>query len=302
MKTLHRFIQLMILAIFITLASWQTTPSRDLEMESCPFIDPSSMNGHEHGVLPSSLTTWFPFEVECPICKTKNVFMQVGSYGTYIYQWPSKYQLIFWPYTDSPAWYSCRKCRLTTFMGDFKSIPKEKIPSLQEMLKGVSLAAQKERGKEESLANPPYLELSISARLLVAEQVYRILGKTGDEFWGNFYRVMGYHFDEEKMQSEADDARRKALAIAERAVADKSQEGTRKESLYVSGALRHYLRDDAAALRNFEEARKLKYSNKDLKPENNDGYDSYLSKLIDEYIEMLGKSEGPGTKKTEGDH
>lgn len=290
------------LLFFLSSLFGQTCYAHEPETESCPLVESYSNHLNSHRMFSSAVTTWVPVEVECPVCKTKNIFMDVMSFGTYIYEWPSKYQLIYWPYTDSPAWYSCKKCRLTLFMGQFKSIPSDKIPELREMLKGVSLPAQKERGTKESMDRPPYLEISTAAKMVVAEKVYRVLGRTEDQFWNHFYRVMGYHFDEEKMQSEADEARRKALSITERTVADKAQEGTRKESLYISGALKHYLRDDTGALRDFESAKALTYTNKELKAENNEGYNGYLSKLIDEYMEMIRKSEGPRTKKSGGDH
>ncbi len=44
-------------------------------------------------------TTWADKEFVCPVCKTQNTFGVIMSYGTYIYQWPSKYQFIFWPMT-----------------------------------------------------------------------------------------------------------------------------------------------------------------------------------------------------------
>jgi hypothetical protein len=266
-----------------------------------------------HSTLPSGETcllesenflsapiTWNPVEVECPVCKTKNIFLKWGSYGNYIYHYPSKYQLVFWPHTDSPTWYSCKKCRLTAFMEDFEKIPQDKIPALREALKNVSLPPQKERSTEASMDNPPYLELPTSARLVVAEKVYRTLGHTEDEFWSHFYRVMGYHFDADGKKAEADEARRKSLASTERMLADKASEGVRKERLYISGALKHYLRDDAGAQRDFEEAKKLAYVDKNVKPENNKGYDEYLSKLIDEYIEMLRKGAGPRTRPDSG--
>jgi hypothetical protein len=254
------------------------------------------------GTLASALITWQPIEVECPVCQTKNIFLEWVSYGNYIYLYPSKYQLIFWPYTDSPAWYSCKKCRLTTFMGDFAKIPREKIPALREALKNANLPPQKARSKEDSMVHPPYVELPVSARLIVAEKVYRTLGQTNDEFWNHFYRVLGYHFAAEQKPSEADEARRQSLTLIERLLADKANEGRRKELLYVAGAMKHFLRDDAGALRAFEEAKKLTYADKDSKPEDNKGYDEYLSKLMDEYIEMLGKGEGPRTKKAAIDH
>ena len=61
--------------------------------------------------------------------------------------------------------------------------------------------------------------------------------------------------------------------------------------------MRHFLREDAAALKNFEEATALKYSDKNLKPEQNQNYDNYLGTVIKEYIEMLHKGESPREEK-----
>ena len=119
--------------------------------------------------------TWSPKEFECPVCKTKNIFLVWGSYGSYIYEFPSKYQLVFWPYTDDAAWYSCKKCRLTIFMGDFDTIPAEKIAELRKTLEATTLPRQLERSPKESMEHPPYLEIPMSAKLAVAERVYRSL-------------------------------------------------------------------------------------------------------------------------------
>jgi hypothetical protein len=237
-----------------------------------------------------AVITWFPKEFECPICKTKNIFMVWGSYGSYIYQDPSKYQLIFWPYTEGAAWYSCKKCRLSIFMGDFESIPAEKIPELRHVLEATTLPKQPERSAKESMVNPPYLEIPTPAKLAVAEKVYRSLGKTDDEFWNHFYRVVGYHSSK---PAEADQARQESIAITEKLLADQANDGRRKELLYVLGAMRHFVGNDPGALKAFAEAGKLDYASKDLKPEQNKGYDEYLSKLINEYVEMIRKGEGP---------
>jgi hypothetical protein len=223
------------------------------------------------------------------------------SFGNYIYQFPSKYQLVFWPNTDSQSWYSCKKCRYTNFMGAFKDVPKDKIADLRKMLEGVSLPEQKTLSTEQNPHHPPYLDIPTSQRLLVVEKVNRFLGQTGDDYWNHFYRVLGYHFDAEKKPAEADEARRKSLAITQRQLADKANEGRRKELLYLSGAMRHFLRDDAAALKDFEEAEKLKFSDKDLKPEQSKNFDNYLSTVIKEYIEMLRKGKGPRELKSDED-
>jgi hypothetical protein len=247
-----------------------------IEATSCPFAS-------------TAATTWFPTEITCPVCNTKNIFMVWGSYGSYIYQDPSKYQLIFWPHTSSPSWYSCKKCRLTAFMEDFTKLPAEKIPDLRKLLETVNLPSQKTLSDKESLEHPPYLELSVSDRLVVAEQVYRTLGQTSEEFWAHFYRVMAYHFDSDKKVKEAHDARQKELKIVEGWLTDKSKDGQRKEFLFICGSMHHLMGEDPAATKAFEEAATLKYSNPSIKAEQNSNYDSYLSTIIKESLEMVKK-------------
>ena len=299
MKDSLRPVLCLTLLLLLTLPDGRVSHAADTSApETLPML-------HAHATREPSTSaaiTWSPVEVECPICKTKNIFMQWSTYGSYIYQWPEKYQLVFWPYTDGAAWYSCKKCRLTAFMSDFKEIPAEKIPELRKALEDAKLPPQKERSEKESREHPPYLEIPTAARLVVAEKVYRALGRTDDHFWSHFYRVMGYHFDQDGKQTDADEARRKALALTERFLADEANEGVRKEMLYISGALKHFLRDDAGSLRDFEEAKKLTYAAKEIEPEKNEGYNAYISKLIDEYLEMLRKGKGPREKATGDGH
>lgn len=245
----------------------------------------------------SNLITWFPKEFECPVCKTKNTFMVVGSYGSYIYADPSKYQLIFWPYTDTPSWYSCKKCRLSIFMEDFEQIPADKIAALRKMLETTSLPAQTERPPkaDRPTSDPPYLEIPTALRVSVAERVYQTLGKTDDEFWNHFYRVLAYHYDGHGKAAEAEQARRKSIAITEKLLTAKS-DGKRKQLLYILGAMRHFIGDDSAALKALEEAGTLTFKDSELPAERNTGYDQYLSQAIKEYVEMLKKGEGPRNK------
>lgn len=231
----------------------------------------------------AAATTWFPQEFECPVCHTKNTFMVVGSYGSYIYHWDSKYQFIFWPYIDSPVVYTCKKCHLSTFMWDFKDVPKEKHAEIQKQLEGFKLE-YKEEGWEKGV---DYLKIPMTQRLLAAERVYKILERD-DEFWCEFYRTLGYHYDAEKNQAKADEARRTALDIALRMLGDKERADQRKELLLISGAMRHFLRDDAGALKDFREAQPLEYRNKTLEAEKAKGYDAYLTELLKDYVEKLG--------------
>lgn len=231
--------------------------------------------------------TWFEQEVACPVCQTKNVFLVPGSWGSYVYQYPSKFELIFWPHTDHPSYHSCQKCKLTAFMGDFEKVPKEKHAEIRKRLAAFRLEPRK---GGESLTKyykgAVYLDIPVTDRLLAAQQVYEILGRD-DEFWCHFQRVLGHHYADEKRPAEAGEARRRALRLAEKMLADEARAGERKEFLYIAGAMRHFLRDDAAALRDLREAEGLKYRHKDWKPEESENYDRFLSDLLRQYFEKL---------------
>lgn len=239
----------------------------------------------------AAVTTWFPQEFTCPVCKTKNTFLVVGSYGSYIYQWPSKFELLFWPVTDGASVYTCKKCHVSTFMWDFEELPKEKHAEVQKRLEGFKLDYARAAGEYDQGAD--YIRIPMTQRLLAAEQTYQVLGRD-DEFWCRFYRALGHHYEAEKKQPEADAARRKSLSIAERMLADKARAGERKELLFITGALRHFLKDDPGALKDFREAQGLKYESKELGPEKSKNYDEYLSDLLHQYFELLGaKGEKP---------
>lgn len=242
---------------------------------------------------PAAAITWFEQEVSCPVCRTKNVFLVPGSWGSYIYQYESKFELIFWPFTDSPTFHSCKKCRYTAFMGDFEKAPKEKHAELLKRLAGFKLEPRKDgESMTKYYKGAVYLDIPVTDRLLAAQAVYEVLGRTGDDFWCHFHRVLGYHYAAEKRPAEADAARRKALSLAEKMLADQSRAGERKELLYITGAMRHFLRDDAGAVRDFREAERLKFSHRELKPEQAENYDSFLSDLLRQYFEKLKAQPG----------
>lgn len=231
-------------------------------------------------------TTWADKEFVCPICKTKNTFGVVASYGTYIYQWPSKYQYIFWPLTDSHVLYSCKKCYFSVLMWDFDDLPKDKLPAIQEALKGVEIKGSYKR----------YTEIPMSQRLEVAEKLYGFLQKD-DNFWCQFYRVKGYHYEAEKNQPKADEARKKALEFASRMLNDKVQPVARKELLLISGSMKHFLRDDEGALADLNTALKTKFEDKRLDQEKNDNAEANLSAMVKDYVQKIQSPQKPRMMK-----
>lgn len=233
-------------------------------------------------------TTWFPKEFTCPISGTKNTFQVVGSYGTYIYSWPSKFQLIFWPRTDANVLYSCKQCHFTAFMWDFEKPPEEKIEEIRAVLAETTLPA------EESYAHVPMTD-----RLQVAEKMYTVLERD-DEWWCNFYRVVGYHAELEGKDEQAAVARRKALELAHKMLSQPETQGRRKELLLVAAAMHHFLQEEEQALTLLREAAASKMQDPRLNAEQNENAEKYLSALIQEYTDRLEKGEPiPGSRPTQ---
>jgi hypothetical protein len=220
-------------------------------------------------------TTWFPAEVTCPVCGTVNVFQVPGSYGSYVYQEPSKLQYVFWPATTDKFLYTCKKCRLTAYMGDFESIPPEKVGELARRLE-----------REASIEGPlvPYFEIPVVARLAVAEKVYQVLGRD-DTFWCEFRRLQGYHLEAANRADEARRARLKALEIAEKLLKEPSS--TRKETLVIAASMRKITGDAEGARRDLEEAKALTFESKELGSESSEGLNGYLDSLIEELLQAL---------------
>jgi hypothetical protein len=217
-------------------------------------------------------STWFPKEVTCPVCQTVNEFQVPGSYGSYVYQEPSKYQYVFWPATTDRFLYTCKQCRLTAYMGDFEDIPKNKVSALAKML-------AKETALEEPLV--PYYDIPMAARLPIAEKVYKILGRD-DNFWCEFRRIEGYHLEAAGRADEARKARLEALEIAEKLLRKRAM--TRKETLVIAAAMRKITGDAAGAAKDLEEARTLTFESKDLGAESSEGLNGYLDSLIEELL------------------
>ena len=227
-------------------------------------------------------TTWFPQEFECPIDKEKNTFMVIGSYGSYIYSWPSKYQWLFFPNTDSPTYYTCKKCHLTTFMWDFDKIPPEKISELKKMLAGIKVSKNFK----------DYQELPVSERLEIAEKVYTVLGED-ESWWENFYRIKGYHYGKEGLSDKAVEARKKSLELIQKELKNEKSEAPKKLLWYISAAMKHFLSDDKGALDDLHKALETKYAEKGADAEALKNGEEGLNERIKDYIERINGKDKP---------
>lgn len=235
--------------------------------------------------------TWFPVEVSCPVDGEKNTFLEIGSYGSYIYSYPSKYQWLFFPRTDSPTYYICKKCHYAAYMWDFKGLPREKIPEVKKMLAGIKI----------SKPFKDYDELAVSERLEVMEKVYALLGKD-ENWWENFYRVKGYHYHAEGMTEKAAEARRKSLDMVQKELKNEKSITPKKLLYYISAAMKHFLSDDKGALEDLQKAIETKYEEKGAKPEDIKGAEDGLNERARDYIERIKSTDKKPRDMKESGH
>jgi uncharacterized protein (DUF2225 family) len=235
--------------------------------------------------------TWFPKEFTCPIDNEKNTFLVVGSYGSYIYSYPSKYQWLFFPRTDSPTFYLCKKCHLATFMWDFDKLPKDKLPAIKKVLEGVKV----------SKAFKDYQEISVTERIEIMQKVYSVLDKD-EEWWETFHRVKGYHYGQAGNAEKASEARRKSLEFIQKELKNEKSESPKKILLYISAAMKHFLNDDKGALEDLQKALETKYAEKDATAEDLKNAEESLNGRIKDYIEKINsKDKKPRMLETSGD-
>jgi tetratricopeptide (TPR) repeat protein len=122
---------------------------------------------------------------------------QLASYGSYVYSWPSKYDLIFSP-TDYPMWiWRCPASGYVAFPGDFEKVTDSERPKIASYLDGAKFG-------------PKVKDSGISDELLEhLEKVYALRDKD-EKFRAYFMRYLAWQYREKPI---ADDYRRKAFDI-----------------------------------------------------------------------------------------
>jgi len=213
-----------------------------------------------------------------------NDFFDYASWGSYVYQWSSKFQLVFWPQTYPTSLYICKRCHYAAWMWDFKKLKPEQIEKARQAIADFGSAPNAAK----------YLDVPMSVRLGIAERVYQTQAKD-DLFWSRYYRVVGYHLAREKKPLEAQKARSKARDILAKLVLDPKQSARKKEHLVALAAMQHFVGDDPAALDTLALASKETIT----EGENAKGYNEYLDALIKEYSERIKAKTVPADDGTE---
>ncbi len=231
--------------------------------------------------ISAKATTWYEVTLACPVCQDSSTYYSIGSYGSYIYQWSSKYQYVYWPNTTTNVLYCCVHCKYTAFMYDFKKLPADKIETVKATLKQWATKKRKKR----------YTDIPIMERFEIAEVLYQLLNKD-DAFWSKFYRVKGYHAALQGLSDVAIQSRKKSLTITYRQLQDSSQLKNRKEHYFIIGSMYYFTNQRDSALFYFEASKPLVYEDASLSKKQGDNFNHYLTELATEFsVAIIEKKE-----------
>lgn len=163
--------------------------------------------------------TWVDVEVDDPIlegarCKVH----EPASWGSYIYNWPSKYDQVFWPLTEQYGIWFCEKSGFTAFIGGFSDLDSTEITKIRAYL------AQ----------NPPKDD-SIETKLALLKAIYSFRN-VDKNFNNRLLRVLARWQQDLGNINTANEYRREALAEIELALATELDEYQNIEYLYLAAS------------------------------------------------------------------
>lgn len=131
---------------------------------------------------------WREKVATCPVCLQQTVFLQPASFSNEIYMRPSRFQYVFWPFTDTRSIYCCQKCSFSTFSWHFQTLPANRLQAVTEELQKMNYDVSQYQN---------YTTIPISIRMKIAEKVYELWGLGNENFWCEFYRTKAYHLEQE---------------------------------------------------------------------------------------------------------
>jgi len=224
-------------------------------------------------------TTWAPSQKTDPLTGKKVPAQEIMSYGSYIYTWPSKYDLVFWPLTD--ANYICLnpKNGYAAFNDDFEKLSGEEKKTLTDWL--------------AKNYKPEQAPTSHKAKLAWLEKVYA-QRKMDDDFWCRFFRLMAFVHREDEKASLA--YVQKALPLLKKKFEQNPKGIDRLEVLYLLGEYHRRLGETKKAEAFFSQVKDVEY--KDEQGNYQVGH-PYFVKLVQD--RQNPKKEGASNKTDTSD-
>lgn len=187
-------------------------------------------------------TTWGEGTAVDPISGKEIKVPEIASYGSYIYEWPSKYDGVFWPLTDEQYLRFSPDTGYIAFSRHFESITEEEKEKVRTFLKN-------NYSRERELE-------TFQERLDWLEEVSRARGM-GDDFWLDYYCLRAHLSRlEEDVSTEY---RKKAVPVAERRL-QKLEAGQEKARvLYILTNYSRLLGKEDEAKQYFEQLKNLSW-------------------------------------------
>lgn len=224
-------------------------------------------------------TGWTEKRVPDPIAAGATCEVSVPeSFGSYIYDWPSKFDQVFWPITTLPGIWFCRQSGFAAFIGDFDGIDAEQRGAV-----AAYLAAQyRSPHKPEPPELLALLEGCYSQRRLDARQQITVL------------RAVAWHREQLGDLEGAAQRRTEALELIVDALDDDTLEAPRRlEYLFVASAYSRWLGDNGQSTRYQRELREALKRPDATVP---DGFVKYLRELSKEIDRIRrGGTLAPGS-------
>ena len=207
-------------------------------------------------------TTWDDSQLTDPLTGEKVASQDFVTYGGYIYDWPSKFDIVFWPLTAEEFTCLNPKNGYAAFNDDFEEVPEEKRPALKKWL-----------AENFDAENAPKTH---KEKLLWLEKVYA-QRDPDDDFWSMFYRLMAHlHEDEPDVHLAYV---KKALPLLEKKLQADPEWAVRIETLYLLGEYKRRVGEVKQAREFFAQVKTAKY--KDENDKEQTGHPYFLKLLED---------------------
>lgn len=125
----------------------------------------------------------------CPVCEKEITVLRASSFGSYIYERESKYDLIYFPYDDPEFIWMCANCGYSQAAKDFDDLSRKEKRRLKDFL---STRWEPKSPNDISIESPNDFSV-IETRFNQAILVNKFLEKD-DDFWAWFNRVLIFHY------------------------------------------------------------------------------------------------------------
>ncbi|MEL7022622.1 MAG: hypothetical protein AAGL69_02680 [Pseudomonadota bacterium] len=212
----------------------------------------------------SIATTWGSTTVQDPLTGDQCEVKEPASYGSYIYSWPSKYDGVYWPFTDENWLWECEDSGYISFGDDFSDLTDDEISRIRKHLS----KASSQRGSD----------------LKRLEAMYRLRDKD-DKFWAWFYRVKAVI-----LTQDANAARYEALQLMEASVETMEPGFDLIQTYYLIGEYHRIFGKIDKAKTYFSKARSVEWQDDEGNAQTGS---EYINKLIDERVTMFPVSPSP---------